>query len=145
MKKIIFALALVIPFGLAHAEGTHKSTTGVNDGTSGMSQENMNRNSATSPTNTNSNWDANSNTQAQRTNLSSNQISDAQTALSDRGYDLSVDGVVGPETRTAIKRFQAENGIPQSGELDTATLNALNITTDEMDSDRVPASTPTEY
>lgn len=49
-----------------------------------------------------------------------------QRLLSNAGYDLGVpDGVVGPKTEGAIVRFQADNGLTQTGEFDTATVAAL--------------------
>lgn len=156
MKKLIIALALVVPFGIAHAEGTKgtSNTTGTGSGMNSdmgtMDEGSTDMNSQNRGTTTGA-WDSNTtNRNARNTSLSSTQITEAQTALSDRGYEISSDGIVGPETKRAIKRFQAENGIPQSGTFDRATLNALNIEASDMDSDRVPASTPstnspTEY
>jgi peptidoglycan hydrolase-like protein with peptidoglycan-binding domain len=52
----------------------------------------------------------------------------AQTALNDRGYDAGTsDGVVGPKTRAAVAKFQSDEGIDQTGQLDTNTLAKLNV------------------
>lgn len=53
---------------------------------------------------------------------------EAQIALARLGFSPgSIDGSIGYQTRTAIRGFQQRNGIPQSGELDTATKNALQL------------------
>ena len=52
----------------------------------------------------------------------------AQQALNDRGYDAgTVDGVWGPGTANAVRRFQEAQGLPQSGTLDSQTLSALGV------------------
>lgn len=52
----------------------------------------------------------------------------AQKALSDRGYDAGpADGHIGPRTSAAISKFQADEGMDQTGELDTNTLTKLNV------------------
>jgi peptidoglycan hydrolase-like protein with peptidoglycan-binding domain len=40
-------------------------------------------------------------------------------------YQGSLDGIVGPETRRALGRFQKANGLGPSGSLDTQTWEAL--------------------
>jgi hypothetical protein len=51
-----------------------------------------------------------------------------QAALMRRGYyNGDIDGVLGPETRTAIQQFQQREGLPQTGRMDLATLTKLNI------------------
>jgi peptidoglycan hydrolase-like protein with peptidoglycan-binding domain len=52
----------------------------------------------------------------------------AQAALNDQGFNAgSVDGRMGPATDSAIRGFQAKNGLTQTGTLDSATLNALGV------------------
>lgn len=51
----------------------------------------------------------------------------AQASLRDQGFPLSVDGVWGPQTASAIERFQRTNNLPVTGELNTETLAALEI------------------
>lgn len=56
-------------------------------------------------------------------------VMNAQNALNNQGYDVGrADGVLGPNTRTAIMKFQADHNLPQTGALDAPTLNALNTT-----------------
>jgi hypothetical protein len=52
----------------------------------------------------------------------------AQAALNDKGYDAgTVDGRWGPSTQSAVRRFQAKNGLAESGTLDSSTLSALGV------------------
>ncbi|HAG90323.1 MAG TPA: hypothetical protein DCL41_00535 [Bdellovibrionales bacterium] len=70
-------------------------------------------------------------------------IRDAQRSLRDLGYELDVDGVSGPQTKSAIRDFQAANGIAQSARLDAATISALRDASQvemDMNDDRFPAS-----
>jgi hypothetical protein len=49
-----------------------------------------------------------------------------QAALAWRGYYSGrIDGVMGPETRSAIRAFQKQQGLPVTGEVDSATTRAL--------------------
>ena len=51
-----------------------------------------------------------------------------QLKLTALGYECAGDGCYGdPQTASAIKRFQAENGLPVSGWLDLETLTALDV------------------
>lgn len=49
-----------------------------------------------------------------------------QEALARRGYYAGqVDGVIGPETRSAIREFQRDNGLPETGRITPQLLQAL--------------------
>jgi peptidoglycan hydrolase-like protein with peptidoglycan-binding domain len=51
---------------------------------------------------------------------------DVQSALEQHGYDPGPgDGVLGPETREAIAKFQKEHGLPRTGRIDGRLLDAL--------------------
>jgi tellurite resistance protein len=53
-------------------------------------------------------------------------VREAQSLLFEFGYDPGpVDGLIGPGTLGALERFQAVQDLPVTGQLDTATLNAL--------------------
>lgn len=53
---------------------------------------------------------------------------EAQVALARLGYSPgSIDGAFGSQTRAAIRAFQKRSGLPQSGELDSATRNTLPL------------------
>jgi phage tail tape-measure protein len=57
---------------------------------------------------------------------SDSSIADAQNALNSKGYDAGpADGRLGPHTRSAIMKFQADKNLPQTGMLDPATRAAL--------------------
>jgi hypothetical protein len=49
-----------------------------------------------------------------------------QAELARRGYyHGSIDGMLGPETRNAIRSFQAHQGLPVTGQVDGQLINAL--------------------
>ena len=55
-------------------------------------------------------------------------VRNAQAALNDNGYSVgAVDGQWGPNTQSAVRRFQADKGLTPSGTLDAATLAALGV------------------
>jgi Putative peptidoglycan binding domain len=55
-------------------------------------------------------------------------VAAAQERLSRDGfYNGGIDGVLGPETRHALVRFQTKHGLRISGELTTETLDALGL------------------
>jgi murein L,D-transpeptidase YcbB/YkuD len=54
----------------------------------------------------------------------------AQEALKNQGHDPGpVDGILGSHTRQAIREFQRQNGLKQTGMLDDETKQKLNIET----------------
>ena len=55
-------------------------------------------------------------------------ISRAQTALKEQGYyEGQADGVMNARTSTALKTYQKENKLPQTGDLDPETARSLGI------------------
>jgi len=59
---------------------------------------------------------------------SSDAIRDAQQALKDKGFDPGpVDGVNGPATRAAVKKYQADQNLAADGVLGPKTLDALGV------------------
>jgi hypothetical protein len=49
-----------------------------------------------------------------------------QASLAWRGfYSGRIDGVVGPETRSAIRSFQSHQGLPMTGQIDGRLIDAL--------------------
>ena len=52
----------------------------------------------------------------------------AQTKLKDDGlYDGAIDGVAGNQTRSAVRTYQTNKGLPSTGQIDSATAKALGI------------------
>jgi localization factor PodJL len=51
-----------------------------------------------------------------------------QSKLAQRGYyQGAIDGVIGSDSRQAIRAFQAAQGLPVTGAIDIKLLNALDI------------------
>ena len=70
-----------------------------------------------------------SSTTSSTASASDSTVRDAQAALNSQGYSAGmVDGRWGPSTQNAVRRFQSDKGLAQSGTLDSATLNALGVT-----------------
>lgn len=55
----------------------------------------------------------------------SKNIMTLQEALNKHGATLKVDGMMGPATRAALKKFQADNGLKATGRADKATMTKL--------------------
>ena len=55
-------------------------------------------------------------------------VADAQALLEREGYYRGqIDGVLGPETRHAIVRYQSDKGLEPSGNLTSETLRSLGL------------------
>jgi His-Xaa-Ser repeat protein HxsA len=51
-----------------------------------------------------------------------------QAALFSRSYDPgAIDGVMNPQTQTAIRTFQRDHGLSATGTMTTETLTALSV------------------
>ena len=55
------------------------------------------------------------------------QVRAVQQALNSSGASLHVDGVLGPQTRKALRSYQEQNGLPATGQVDQPTKQKLNI------------------
>jgi len=56
------------------------------------------------------------------------QVKDVQTLLSDLGYDIGgADGSLGPKTRAAIISFEQANGLPETGRVNAALVDRLEL------------------
>ena len=65
---------------------------------------------------------------ASEVELSIPRLKAVQIKLKSLGlYEGSVDGIFGTKSRTALKVFQAENGLPKTGKLTQATVDALGV------------------
>lgn len=60
-------------------------------------------------------------------NMKGDDVRELQRALNAHGIDVSIDGVFGPDSQKALKRFQVQEGLPASGELDPATRSTLKL------------------
>lgn len=59
---------------------------------------------------------------------SDDAVRDAQLVLNSRGYDAgAVDGLWGPNTQNALRRFQVDRGLAPTGRLDDETRTALGV------------------
>ncbi len=59
-------------------------------------------------------------------NLSKDDVREAQLELRHSGlYNGSLDGVIGPQTKQALVRFQKDNGLEQTATLDALTMIAM--------------------
>lgn len=55
-------------------------------------------------------------------------IKGVQRELEDRGYRVGyIDGIVGPKTKSALKKFQRDANIPVTGAVDIETANSLSL------------------
>ena len=55
------------------------------------------------------------------------QVRQVQQKLNDIGYHAgSVDGILGPQTKSALRRFQQARNLDTTGHIDSNTLAALN-------------------
>ena len=70
----------------------------------------------------------------------SQKVRDVQEALNQEGFNINVDGAFGPETRQAIRQYQAKNNLKQTGNFNRETLDSLDINFTDSDFDRMPAS-----
>jgi membrane-bound lytic murein transglycosylase B len=60
--------------------------------------------------------------------LSRDNVLQLQSALNDRGYDAGEqDGILGPDTRSAIRRYQASEGLIADGFPGTELLQRLDV------------------
>ena len=54
--------------------------------------------------------------------LSRDDVRQAQHRLKTKGlYDGRIDGVIGPQTREALRRYQKDNGLAETARLDAPT------------------------
>ncbi|MBI2233563.1 MAG: peptidoglycan-binding protein [Micavibrio aeruginosavorus] len=62
------------------------------------------------------------------------QIKDIQRTLTADGhYRAGIDGIWGPQSRSGLRGFQAERGLPVTGRLDMATLDELGYRVSSVD------------
>jgi peptidoglycan hydrolase-like protein with peptidoglycan-binding domain len=71
------------------------------------------------------------------------RIMRVQEALTRVGYPVAADGIVGPQTRGALRAFQLKAGLEPTGEADDATLKALDIQPEQTSADAAARPTLT--
>jgi len=78
------------------------------------------------------------------TGYSPDLVRAAQQSLNDKGYSVgTVDGQLGPATKTALSRFQQAQGLAQTGDLDSQTLAALGVSQyDNRGATAAPSASP---
>lgn len=63
-----------------------------------------------------------------RVKVTPDVVKNAQKKLNDAGYKAGpVDGIVGPQTRAALEKYQGDQRLAKTGQLDQKTLAALNV------------------
>lgn len=60
-------------------------------------------------------------------NLSKHEVMQIQQALNQSGNHLSVDGNMGPNTRSALREYQQSHGLQATGKPDPQTLQQLGV------------------
>lgn len=62
----------------------------------------------------------------QQAGANAESVRRAQMALQQKGlYNGPIDGIWGPETRTAVSSYQKSAGLPQTAKLDAQTMRSL--------------------
>lgn len=136
MKSLLLATSiLALTAGGAFAQGVHQSPSASGTFAQGMNQS-PNANQA--PGNGMNDQSSRSSGAMGRTGQSygaqssyqgrghMQRIKEAQRVLKQDGlYKGGIDGKVGPETKTAVKKFQRQNGLRQTAQLDSRTMNKL--------------------
>ena len=68
-------------------------------------------------------------------------VFEAQVSLARQGISSgSIDGLIGPQTRAALRVFQQKENLPTSGELDAATKERLVLTASPLCSYKITAA-----
>lgn len=86
-----------------------------------------------------SNSNTGTSTTANTGSVNTDIVRKAQSELSRKGYNVPVNGVLETRTEQALRNFQRDSGLQPTGNLDKATLNALQIASGSNDN-RAPAS-----
>jgi peptidoglycan hydrolase-like protein with peptidoglycan-binding domain len=59
--------------------------------------------------------------------FSQEEIRRVQMVLKEKGFEIEVDGLLGPRTKEALMTFQRREGIQVSGQIDVRTMTALGL------------------
>jgi peptidoglycan hydrolase-like protein with peptidoglycan-binding domain len=149
MRRIVIASVSTIALALGGCSMFHHSN--ANESTAGYSTTPQSR-AATAPTSHPTPQANNPGPQAQPStaqqgsstqsaSLSRDELRQAQQKLKDKGdYKGAVDGKAGPQTAQAVKDFQKQNSLRQTGRLDQQTLSKLGVNTTEGSGSSMPPS-----
>lgn len=137
MKRVLLSVALALALGAMMQAQNNSSQSSTSTSTQASTQNETNDNA------THKNWGAGhpqgtkvteheSDTVVQPKNapvkINAKVVRSAQQQLNQDGYNAGpVDGVVGPQTRAALQKFQSSQNLPQTGRLDQKTMAALNV------------------
>jgi peptidoglycan hydrolase-like protein with peptidoglycan-binding domain len=121
MRKLILTAVSAIALGVAGAGMTHAQNYG------NTANPSTNTPSAVSPQASQPQMQAEPQGQTgQQASLSRSEIRQAQQQLRAQGIcRCRADGVLGPQTKQALLRFQQKQNLPQTATLDQQTLGAL--------------------
>ena len=64
---------------------------------------------------------------AQSDNVNREDIATVQEKLKEEGFDVSVDGVMGNQTRDALRSYQSANNLSPTGTLNDETIESLRV------------------
>lgn len=67
---------------------------------------------------------------------SGDDVKKLQKTLNSKGYSLTVDGIFGKNTQSAVKDYQKKNGLSVDGIVGAKTWGSLNTVTDNSSSDK---------
>jgi peptidoglycan hydrolase-like protein with peptidoglycan-binding domain len=130
--SLIAGLGLIVAGGLAGQ--TQAATTTTNQAPSPASAQ-LEASSGTSQSGSSqaSNMPSASNSSSgmsqpnSASGMSQQEVKALQQALKGQGENVTTDGVWGPDTQSALKHYQEQNGLPVTGQLDQATRSKLNL------------------
>lgn len=123
-RTLMMTAAATILSTAAMAEGTtnHSTTGSMNE----QSPTESYAPQSGADAGTSASTGASTNVQA-TANIDSQTIQSVQASLNNAGHSLSADGVWGPQTASALRQFQQENGLTPTGSIDSQTLAALDV------------------
>ena len=70
---------------------------------------------------------ANSNGSSSASGMNGSGMDEKTVKQVQQSLNVKADGVWGPSTEAALKKYQQENGLPATGQLDQATKQKLNV------------------
>lgn len=152
----VISTAAIAAEGSKNTDGTHNANNTQTDTNMGSSNQNssndaaadINANASTEAEMTDTSNDINTNSDVDVSNatgatvgvgadtsasasaattIDRSTIKSVQSSLKAQGHAVSVDGKWGPRSAAALRDFQAANNLSATGQLDTATMAALNI------------------